>query len=413
MSDVSTGCGAGNRTVNMGEWGRTARESRPGAVVVGGDYQGLGIVRSLGRLGVPVCVIDDERSISRDSRYATLSVHVERLDEEDEIVGALLDAADRYRLDGWVLYPTRDETVAAIARRRDALAARFRVPTPEWSTTRWAIDKRETYGLARELGIPVPATVWPRDEDELAALDLRLPAVVKPAMKGAFIRATGDKAWRADTAEELRACFRRAASILAPGETMVQELVPGGGERQYAYCAFFKHGRAIAAMHVRRRRQHPWQFGRASTFVETIDEPALDAHSVAFLSRIDYYGLVELEYKHDPGDDAFKLLDVNARTWGYHTLGAAAGVDFAALLYRDQIGEPVSPGRARAGVHWLRLLTDLPTGVLDVAARRISLGSYVSSLWATDTDAVFDRRDLRPFLRELVLLPYLIARRGF
>ncbi len=42
---------------------------RPGgAVVVGGDFNGLGIVRSLGRRGIPVCVIDDERSIARHSR---------------------------------------------------------------------------------------------------------------------------------------------------------------------------------------------------------------------------------------------------------------------------------------------------------------------------------------------------------
>ena len=41
----------------------------PGAIVIGGDYQGLGIARSLGRRGIPVCVIDDETSIARASRY--------------------------------------------------------------------------------------------------------------------------------------------------------------------------------------------------------------------------------------------------------------------------------------------------------------------------------------------------------
>ena len=45
-----------------------------GAVVVGGDYQGLGIVRSLGRRGVPVCAVDDEMSISRFSKYSTPSL---------------------------------------------------------------------------------------------------------------------------------------------------------------------------------------------------------------------------------------------------------------------------------------------------------------------------------------------------
>ena len=53
-----------------------------GAVVVGGDYQGLGIVRSLGRQQIPVCVIDDEKSITRFSRYTTHSVTVPSLREE-------------------------------------------------------------------------------------------------------------------------------------------------------------------------------------------------------------------------------------------------------------------------------------------------------------------------------------------
>jgi predicted ATP-grasp superfamily ATP-dependent carboligase len=194
---------------------------------------------------------------------------------------------------------------------------------------------------------------------------------------------------------------------------MVQELIPGGGDRQYAYCAFFKDGEAVIAMHARRRRQHPWEFGRASTYVETVDEEPLEQHSVKLLRHIDYYGLVELEYKHDQRDDQFKLLDINARTWGYHTLGEAAGVDFAAALFKDQLAEPVDRLRARAGVSWLRLLTDLPTGILDVAGRRTTLGAYVRSLFGADTEAVWDRRDLRPWLAELALVPYLIVKRGF
>src|SRR5580698_3088308 len=94
-------------------------------------------------------------------------------------------------------------------------------------------------------------------------------------------------------------------------------------------------------MVVRRRRQHPLQFGTASTYVETLDIPILEEYSERFFRAIDYYGLVELEYKLDPRDSQFKLLDVNARTWGYHSLGAQAGVDFSYMLYSDQVGLPV------------------------------------------------------------------------
>ena len=81
---------------------------RAGAIVVGGDYQGLGIVQSLGRHAIPTCVIDDERSIARYSRYATHSVACEDLRDELRLA-TLFDVGSRLGLDGWVLYPTRDE----------------------------------------------------------------------------------------------------------------------------------------------------------------------------------------------------------------------------------------------------------------------------------------------------------------
>ena len=126
-------------------------------------------------------------------------------------------------------------------------------------------------------------------------------------------------------------------------------------------------------MTVRRRRQHPSDFGRASTYVETVDLPELERPSLRFLAAIDFYGLVELEYKRDQRDGAFKLLDVNARTWGYHSLGTAAGVDFPYLLYADQFGAPppAEPTTAPAGVRWVRLATDLPNALRDVAAGRL------------------------------------------
>src|SRR5580698_8253343 len=138
-----------------------------GAVVVGGDYQGLGIVRSLGRKGVPVCVIDDEQSIARYSRYTTHTITVPSLRDERQTVDAVLEIGQRLNLEGWVLYPTREETVAAFARYRSLLSPFFRVPTPEWDTTQWFWDKRKTYELAGELGIPIPRTWYPNTLEEL------------------------------------------------------------------------------------------------------------------------------------------------------------------------------------------------------------------------------------------------------
>src|SRR2546426_11083634 len=190
---------------------------RVGAIVVGGDFQGLGIVRSLGRRGVPICIIDDERSISRFSRYATFAVRVCDLRDEQRAVESLLDIGRQLGLKGWVLYPTREELVAAFSRYRSVLTELFRVPTPEWSTIQWAWDKRNTYRLAGELGIPTPRTWCPRNLDELRGIEAEPPLAIKPAIKEHFIYATKAKAWRADSPTELEDLLHPAAAPGGPG----------------------------------------------------------------------------------------------------------------------------------------------------------------------------------------------------
>jgi predicted ATP-grasp superfamily ATP-dependent carboligase len=393
-----------------------AHAAETGAVVVGGDYQGLGIVRSLGRRGVPVCVVDDELSIARFSRYAKFGVRTRSLREESDCVAALLGIGRRFGLEGWVLYPTREETVAAFARRREELEACFRVPTPPWDTTRWAWDKRATQELAERLGIPTARTWTIRDASDVDAVvaGARFPIVVKPAIKEEFIYATGVKAWRADTPDELGDLVRRASAITGWGKVLAQELIPGDGRCRFAYCAFFKDGDPVASLTVRRRRQHPPQFGRASTLVESVSLPALEALSTTFLRAIDYYGLVELEFMLDHRDGRHKLLDVNARTWGYHSIGEGAGVDFPWLVFADQVGlPPHPPHRGRPGVRWVRLVTDFPTAVVEMAHGRLNARRYVASLRPTHVEAVFSREDPLPGVVELGLLPYLAAKRGF
>jgi predicted ATP-grasp superfamily ATP-dependent carboligase len=317
-------------------------------------------------------------------------------------------------VDGWVLYPTREETVAALSRCRDEIAEHFRVPTPPWEVIKWAWDKRHTYHLAHDIGIPAPRTWVLHAPEEVQRIDAEPPFVIKPAIKEHFLYATKCKAWRANSHAELEARFRDAARLIGVSEVMVQELIPGAGQTQLAYCAFFKNGTAVASMVVRRLRQHPVEFGRASTYVQTIDHPLVEEMSLRFLRSINYYGLVELEYKHDERDGAIKLLDVNPRTWGYHTLGQRAGVDFPYLLYADQLGL-AGPRALRAppGIFWIRLATDLPTAAVEFAHHRLDWRGYLRSIRAANTEAVFSRDDPLPGLVEITLLPYLIIKRGF
>jgi D-aspartate ligase len=385
----------------------------PGAIVIGGDHPGLGVARCLGRRGIPVYILEDQHSISMFSKYASRVIRVKDLRDENKTVDSVLEVGERFGLKDWVLFPTRDETVAAFSRHRPRLAEFFRVTTPEWDTVQWAWDKNKTYIMAKQLGIPVPQTWNPIRLDALAELNCRLPLAIKPAVKENFFYATGAKAWRAETPEQLRYLFSKAALQIRPEEIMVQEIIPGDGQRQFSYCAFFRDGQAHSTLVARRERQHPREFGRAATYVESCELPVIEELSERFLKAINYYGLVEMEFKQDPRDGQYKLLDVNARTWGFHSIGLPAGVDFPYLLFADQVGGHVQRCRGRAGIGWLRLLTDFPTAISEILCGRLSLRSYFESLKRTQVESVFCREDPLPSLAEVLLLPYLVGKKYF
>jgi D-aspartate ligase len=120
---------------------------------------------------------------------------------------------------------------------------------------------------------------------------------------------------------------------------------------------------------------------------------------------------VEIEYKRDPRDGKYKLLDVNARTWGFHSIGSASGVDFPYLIYADQMGLPIGPVRAKPGVGWLRLVSDIPTAISDFSHGSLSFGTYIKSLRATRVESVFNWQDPLPSVAEFIMLPYLAGKK--
>jgi D-aspartate ligase len=382
-----------------------------GALIIGGEHPGLAIARSLGRRGIPVCVIDDQLSISAFSRYVSRCVRVVDLRDEKKTVDTVLEVGRKFGLRNWVLFPTRDETVSAFSHNRRRLEEFFRVTTPDWETVRWAYDKKQTYDLAKRLDIPHPETFNPRCAGDLPLLYSKLPLAVKPAVKENFFYATGAKAWRAETPDQLQEMYARAAQHIPATEILVQQIIPGDGRDQVSYCAFFRDMKAKGILVARRARQHPREFGRAATFVETIDLPIIEELAERFLRAINYYGLVEVEFKRDPRDGQYKLLDVNARTWGFHRLGFATGVDFPFLMFADQIGESITDCRSQTGIGWLRLLTDVPTAFGDLLRGHLNWSEYIASIKSTKIESVFCKDDLMPSVMEVSLLPYLFSKK--
>ena len=385
--------------------------SSTGALIIGGDYRGLGVVRSLGRRGIPVWVLTDEHHIAARSRFSRRSFPWPEASADDR-VAFLTELAHKYGLEGWLLIPTADETSAFVSSRHQILSQTFTLTTAPWDVFRWAYDKRLMNELADRCGIARPKTWHPLSTEELAQLDVNYPVILKPAFKTTMNAFTITKAWRVDSRAELIARYAEALEHAEPEAVMVQEIIVGGGESQLSFAALAEEGRIRASITAQRTRQHPMDFGRASTYVETITNLEVEVAARKLIESMAYTGLVEVEFKRDQRDGRLKLLDINPRVWGWHSIGRRAGVDFPYFLWRQSFGLEVEDVRASPGVRWVRGLTDFPTVGKELRARRLGFFSYLSSLKPPLEWAILAADDPLPAFIEVPETIRIATRRG-
>jgi D-aspartate ligase len=386
---------------------------KPGAVVIGGHFHGLGCVRALAAEGVRVILLDFENNTGKLSRFVERFYKCPSALEPDRLFQFLMHLGESQNLEDWVIFPTDDETVHFLSLYKSRLESVFKVTTPHWNITRYAYNKTLTYRLAEKIGIPIPKTFFPRCERELRDPAIPFPAIIKPAVMRSFFRQTGKKVFLADNRDELINAYRKACRIIPRSEVIVQERIPDVSHNLFSFSPFFKNGRVLGRVSVQRLRQHPMDFGHATTYAITVGLPELERLGIRILTAMNYYGIGEVEFIRDPRDRRFKFLEVNPRIWGWHTIALRAGVNLPYLLYLDQTGETREIPGYRKNVKWFREITDVATSASEIVRGRLKLRDYLRSLKGEKELAMFSWKDPLPFFGEFLRLPILLKQRGF
>ncbi|MFX0196786.1 MAG: ATP-grasp domain-containing protein [Candidatus Hodarchaeota archaeon] len=384
-----------------------------GAVVTGGDFQALGVLRTLAQKDIPVILLDSDHCIGRYSRFNKKFVKSPHPSRKESYLNFLIDLAGKEKIHGWVIFPNNDEAVYVLSKYRSILDEFYRICTPSWEVIRNVYVKENTYRFAAKHGIPIPKTFYPKNQDELMELDLQYPVVIKPSIRDHFYNKVKVKAFRIDNKKQLLRTYQWICSIIDPSEVLVQDFIPGGPANLYSFCPFFKDGKTITSITARRIRQHPMDFGHASTFAELANVPDIKGLSEKFLRLIGFYGIAEVEFMRDPRDGEYKLLEINPRIWGWHSLAIAAGVDLPYMVYQDSIGEEIDVQPPLNGLKWIRLVTDIPTAFIEILRGRMKVTDYLTSMKGKKAFAVFSVYDPLPFLAEIGMIPYLWRKKGF
>lgn len=309
------------------------------AVVLNPGTAGVGLIHALALGGVPTVTVGRRWPplLGRFSRFPLR--HFTYDPRSEPLDAALLRVSER--LDGkGVLFPAIDVDLEVLVRERERLAERFHVPCAPHIGMR-IFDKDWQYELARRLGVPVPASVKFRGGELPDTRGLRFPLVVKPTVR--TIEA-GGRAFRLRVLEDpgrLRLCLEDLARKYADREFQLAENIPGEPTQLHTVgCYANRDGRVLRTYTGRKVSQRPYTHGDAS-IAETCspDERVVD-HARRLLEEARFHGISQVEFKLDPRDGEYRLMEINGRSWSWIKLAAFSGVNLPLIQYCDLTGDP-------------------------------------------------------------------------
>jgi predicted ATP-grasp superfamily ATP-dependent carboligase len=200
---------------------------------------------------------------------------------------------------------------------------------------------------------------------------------------------------RARTWDELAKAYGDARSHGFP--VVVQEEIPGASTALFSLGLYAtSRGEVVAAFTSQKLCQVPADFGDGLV-VKAILLPELIPLGERVVRRFGYHGMADLEFKWDPRDRTFKLLDVNPRPWLWINLPTACGVNLPYAAYLDAVGHPLDPRefvQRDDQIRWTSL-----RGLLVYAVRSLRGGRPLADLLAVFRVLAYPRgRRLGPLL---------------
>jgi|tagenome__1003787_1003787.scaffolds.fasta_scaffold20939257_1 D-aspartate ligase len=367
------------------------------AIVASGSTHALGVVRSLGRQGVPVTVVSyDRRDTATSSRFARDVIRAPHPDKDEaQFVKVLLEAA--YRCPGSLLIPASDAALGAVARHKANLEdAGLIVASDGAEVTETLLNKAKTFALARSAGVPGPATFAPADEDDVRRFcaSAEFPAVLKPELSHIYRELVGVKWTRVDSAEEAVRAYAVARSLSL--EVVLQELIPGDEQCGVVYNSYFWNGEPLVEFTSRKIRNSPPDTGSPSVVVsEWI--PQVAEHARRLLRAAKFSGYSCTEFKRDPRDGEYKVMEVNARHNLSSLLATRCGLNFPWMQYRHLVDGVVPVQQDyEQGIYWIDVTRDLQNLRHYLGRPDYSLGEFLEPYRRSHIFAVLDRDDVRP-----------------
>jgi D-aspartate ligase len=373
----------------------------------------VGIIRSLGRMGVPVyCVVEDRFSPAAVSRYLTGALiwetgglDAQRLLEGMAHIGKRLNSPT-------IVIPTDDVAAIFLAEQAATLQQWFLFPQQPSMLPRTLANKRELYLLCKRIGVAYPETVFPSSIDDVREFveHASFPVVVKAA-ESWLVPEGGRTTSIARTPEQAYAIYRSTEKPYVRQLIFQEYIPPDYGEDWFFHGYRNERSDWCVGFTGRKLRSYP-PFAGPTTLGKAVANDPLRQQAEALLQAISYSGIMDLDYRYDKRDRQYKLVDFNPRIGAqFRLFEDCAGVDVARALYLDLTGRRVPRSRPITGRTFIAELHDLAASIGYFNQGKLTVHEWWLSLSGTRELSWFSCDDPLPFLMMYIRLLVRVVKR--
>ena len=370
-------------------------------VIMKHHHGGLGIARSLGRLGVPVYAIHayaEEPTMFTKYCKEKIVWDLERR-PQNESLAFLTDLGKR--IGKSILISTSDATTEFVAQNADVLSEYFLFPRLSPELIKSLTCKKQMYLLAKKHAIFTPKALFPKNREELMQLSrtITYPVMFK-GIDGTVLKMDGrPKMMRIDSAEELIEAYNSYEDPDDP-KYMLQEFIPGGEDSVWMFNGVFdEQSNCLFGITGKKIRQYPAYKGATSLGICLKNEEVYET-TCRFMKAIGYKGILDIGYRYDARDGQYKVLDINPRIGSSFRLFVGTGeMDVVRVLYLHLTGQPIPQSSIIEGRKWMVENQDLVSSIEYFRDGKLKFSEFIASFKGVKELTWFAMDDPKPFLK--------------
>ena len=357
----------------------------------------LGVIRSLGRLGVPVyAIVSDSFASAAVSRYVAGTFSWRGAYEQMLFPGLASIGQELSR--PAILVPTDDPAAVFIAEHSETLGKWFLFPRLARHLPRRLANKKELYSVCSSIGIPYPKTAFPTSLNDVHTFleHATFPVVLKFAVPQN--RPKNARSVRVvKTQEELFTHFRNAQQA-GCSDLILQEYVPDDCGEDWIFHGYVNPATdCIVGFTGRKLRSYP-PFAGSTTLGVSSPNEVLSGQTEFLLRSISYAGIMDLDYRFDRRDGQYKLLDFNPRIGAnFRMFEDQAGMDVVRALHLDLTGRSVRPAPPAQPRTFIVELLDVVASLRYMRSGQLTPQSWWRSVQGGRELAWFSWGDPAPF----------------